>query len=591
MSIIEKLIAEPGKFSIDQLKQGVQHGVIPAYIGIPLIQDKLKQQQTQVQAAPKQPPIAQEVMQAAANDERQRAIESLRSNLPTQYAASGGIIAFAGGGEADDEEDDDEEFGKTLKMISRPSLPEFPEMGVNIPLGIGKLVRSAQQEHSVKYGNEPKVTHGEGVKTTEEEGVLPRLLRYIQHKESRGQQYDKEGKLLTSSKGALSSMQVMPGTLRNPGFGVEPAKSMHPDEIDRVGRDYFSALYNKYKDAKLAAIAYNWGPSNTDKWLTSGGKISNLPQETQKYISGFAHGGAVQHFQVGGSANFLTKEDVQKAYDEWQAAKSPWYLPTPMAGQGAAKELEKNYMDILNRWQRQSAASPASVPSKSTLNVPSTFEGIDMSGGAAGRPVPQDQQTMLDKYEQLFKDRAEQLKKSKEEDKWLAILQGGLGMMGGTSPYAAANIGQGATLGVRAMMDANKERAAEERANLTNQLNVGLAKEKMAITKGHYDDWLKAHEQTNALQERIYGKNERSAVITGITNVLGKVQAEIKTLRTKPAAMLTPEEKQALEDLTAQEQSYFNKLATLTGVEPPKGVSSVAGKLSINPSGKMTYGY
>ena len=49
MSIIEQLIAEPGKFSIDQLKQGVQHGVIPAYIGIPLIQDKLKQQQTQVQ--------------------------------------------------------------------------------------------------------------------------------------------------------------------------------------------------------------------------------------------------------------------------------------------------------------------------------------------------------------------------------------------------------------------------------------------------------------------------------------------------------------------------------------------------------------
>ena len=139
-------------------------------------------------------------------------------------------------------------------------------------------------------------------------------------------------------------------------------------------------------------------------------------------------------------------------------------------------------------------------------------------------------------------------------------------------------------------MDANKERAAEERANLTNQLNVGLAKEKMAITKGHYQDWLTAHEQTNALQKELYGQRKETAEIQGLTNIIGKVQAEIKTLRTKPAAMLTPEEKQALEDLTAQE-SYFNKRATFTGVEPPKGVSSVAGKLSINPSGKMTYGY
>ena len=33
------------KLSVAQLKQAVQDGTLPAYVGIPLIQDKLKQQQ------------------------------------------------------------------------------------------------------------------------------------------------------------------------------------------------------------------------------------------------------------------------------------------------------------------------------------------------------------------------------------------------------------------------------------------------------------------------------------------------------------------------------------------------------------------
>lgn len=97
--IAQKVLADPGKYSIQQLQQGVQDGIIPAYIAIPIIQAKVQEQkQAQVaqsmQQAPAQarPPVAQQVMSEA------RGLEALPTNLPTQYAG-GGIVAFDEGGE------------------------------------------------------------------------------------------------------------------------------------------------------------------------------------------------------------------------------------------------------------------------------------------------------------------------------------------------------------------------------------------------------------------------------------------------------------------------------------------------------------
>jgi len=99
MSIAQKVLADPGKYSIQQLQQAMQSGVIPAYIAIPIIQSKIQEQkQAQVaqtmQQPPAQqkPPVAQQVMDEA------RGLEALPTNLPTQMAA-GGIVAFDDGGE------------------------------------------------------------------------------------------------------------------------------------------------------------------------------------------------------------------------------------------------------------------------------------------------------------------------------------------------------------------------------------------------------------------------------------------------------------------------------------------------------------
>ena len=95
--IAQQILANPGRYSVQELQRGVQDGVIPAYIAVPLIQEKVQQQkqmqmaQAMQQPSPQtQPSIAQQVMQEA------QGVEGLPTALPQQYAG-GGIVAFADG--------------------------------------------------------------------------------------------------------------------------------------------------------------------------------------------------------------------------------------------------------------------------------------------------------------------------------------------------------------------------------------------------------------------------------------------------------------------------------------------------------------
>ena len=103
--IIQQLIANPDKFSLQEIMKGVQDGVIPSYIGTPIIADKTKQQQQMQMAAqgaqPAKPPIAQQIMQQAAAQEQPQGVDALPTGLPTRMA-QGGILNFAGGGMYDD---------------------------------------------------------------------------------------------------------------------------------------------------------------------------------------------------------------------------------------------------------------------------------------------------------------------------------------------------------------------------------------------------------------------------------------------------------------------------------------------------------
>jgi len=112
MAAMAKRATNPQQIEAIQksLITGVQSGAIQPYVGIPLIQEltkKLTEAKAQMAQAvtgagmPPPPqggaPIAQQVMQQAAQADQSRGVEALQSNLPESYAG-GGIIAFEEGG-------------------------------------------------------------------------------------------------------------------------------------------------------------------------------------------------------------------------------------------------------------------------------------------------------------------------------------------------------------------------------------------------------------------------------------------------------------------------------------------------------------
>lgn len=91
-----------------------------------------------------------------------------------------------------------------------------------------------------------------------------------------------------SPKGAMGTMQTMPNTLRDPGYGVAPARDNSPQEMERVGTDYLKAMTGKY-GLEGGLAAYNWGPGNWEKALQAAGgdpqrALQMAPRETQQYV-------------------------------------------------------------------------------------------------------------------------------------------------------------------------------------------------------------------------------------------------------------------------------------------------------------------
>lgn len=113
--------------------------------------------------------------------------------------------------------------------------------------------------------------------------ILPSLEQAVMQVESGG------NPAAVSSKGAVGTMQTMPGTLRDPGYGVVPARDQSPAEQERVGKDYLGAMLRQYADPRAALAAYNWGPGNVDNALRAAGgnvdaMLASAPAETRAYV-------------------------------------------------------------------------------------------------------------------------------------------------------------------------------------------------------------------------------------------------------------------------------------------------------------------
>jgi hypothetical protein len=109
------------------------------------------------------------------------------------------------------------------------------------------------------------------------QGLDPRLALAVANIETGGKYRHKIGnKVLTSPKGALGVMQLLPTTAKS--LGVDPL-----DENQNIqgGISYLKQHYDTFKDPYKAAAAYNAGPGT--KFLKTG-EFKDLPKETLLYL-------------------------------------------------------------------------------------------------------------------------------------------------------------------------------------------------------------------------------------------------------------------------------------------------------------------
>jgi len=235
-----------------------------------------------------------------------------------------------------------------------------------------------------------------------------------------------------------------------------------------------------------------------------------------------------------------------------QAANPDKFVPPPVnmpvASTPIAKSLAKTSMTdeeyarlkAMNdtsgeRRFAQSQVKPSVAPTSQPTATPDYTNDVPYSSDAASQPLssaPEDQpqegqggggKSSRDMIQQMLMDRMSKQGESAQQDKWMSLLSAGLGMMGGTSPYAAANIGQGAQQGIAAQMAAKRNQISEQNSTLTGMLGLERAHatdayhqaqlaQNAQIRKDQLNEVIRSHtateeEKRNALAELTRGHN------------------------------------------------------------------------------------
>jgi hypothetical protein len=368
------------KLSIPQLQQAVQSGSIPAYIGIPLIEQKTKEraQMAAAQQGQQAPSVAAQILQQAdAQEQQERGIDELPSNLPMMEdeemgMAGGGIVAFANGNVVEDRlSPSDRALDALIAQLnayrnSNRAAPQSPQT-----VGVGA---EGDMYDPVAEGASPGAQDPDFVGSQTGGGA------YVGYRRQRG-----AGSGTPKGRGAVLPRQ----------------------DLSQLAFDYEE-------------------PVTTSPAATQAGLIGEMQDPG---------GAAVAGIGVPSRGN------------------------RPDAGRGA-------------QGTDQGAQGAGGAPTARQTAQPTQAQA------QAAQP---EGQSALDKYAAMLMAEREGSGKEREKAKGMAIFQAGLGIMGGTSPNALANIAQGALPATQAYQQEIKGIRREDAARLKELMGLGVSKEKLAL--------------------------------------------------------------------------------------------------------------
>lgn len=175
----------------------------------------------------------------------------------------------------------------------------------------------------------------QGLRTSLQPSNIDRVTNITMGTESGGKDFNADGTPVVSPKGAKYSMQVMPATAANPGYGIPPAESDTPAAYNRVGMQLLNTMIQKYGgNMQMAWAAYNGGAGNVDAAIDAaastgdagGDWLSLMPDETQKYV---ATNMAKLNAPSGGAP---ARPTLQNVHDGIRASIAQQFGATPPMG-------------------------------------------------------------------------------------------------------------------------------------------------------------------------------------------------------------------------------------------------------------------
>jgi hypothetical protein len=478
-------MAQAQNLDVNQLKQAVQDGTLPAYVGVPLIQDKMKQQQM-AQAdkpQPAQPPIADQILAQAD----QKGIDSAPSNLQSM---SGGGIAYAAGGDVDseNEEDQQQELEDQQDLQYAQMMSENSEAAQQ---GISALPQAAASPVA-QVAQKPTAVN-----------QTPEIKPSVATDKDQARKYN-VGNLRPSGFTYKGQIGVSPGGFALFDSPESGAAALHQD----IGAKLKRGVDTPEKFIEIYAPRKSRGGDNPDKIVDAyidnvakslgierGGKIPNTPearqalhdaivkQEGSQYATAhFAKGGIADIPRFDGTATVgsqVPAADPNATISADQYANNP-YMQRVLANQAAVIAQERatkesnntpQYpIDNMGEYAEQSGIK--SLPESNKLNdVPINNKnptGDDMQPSNLSAPK---EKSDWEKYMDQLGQSREDLKSQKAEDKYLAIMAAGLGILkssGEIAPgkvhTALGDIASGGLEGIAYLQQAAKQRAAQEAA-------------------------------------------------------------------------------------------------------------------------------
>ena len=545
-------MANAEKLSIAQLQQVIQNGTLPAYVGIPLLQQKMQMQQHAQQSQPQQqPPVAQQVMaqadqmlhpQQAQQQMPQQApqgVTGLPSNLPTEGMAQGGIVAFEDGGDVQLDP-----YGRYYPMGER-------DLGVAAGLNMG--------DRNTRFGAE---IEGKANKR----GIEDRHLNLsASHKTDNGTtyrgsytpEYDSASLDRISREGNSAGIHFNPNEVGVHGRYnfAQGGEVIHA--VNGLPPSQFNDAYTAYSDelndpnAESSTFQRTLGLSSEaarNYALNKLAELNRMRYMTGKAIPG-ARGTAGNYNALSPSPGIFTPTTPaeREAYAQREkllsnfasglydpkklspAAAAQAQVPPQKAAAAANTTVDPNAQPNPNA-PAGDGVGGLSIPNMN-FNLKNTLSGmkvpdmptLDKAGYLGKEETPESVMAQRDKlygqrgvgtkaYDDV-KDKLDarlgDIEPEKKNAIWNALMMGGLGAMAGTSQFALKNIAEGAMPALKGYNEAinkldDKKDKLEER-----QFAVADAKNKFLQTGADSDlQTLNARQAERRGAERDFTKFE-----------------------------------------------------------------------------------